>query len=93
MKIYESPDNGKTIYERGFMDYNIKKLISLEDHNKRAMDTTWTGMNSPTPVPNGIECPQCKSELYDSNPNIVLTSLPPQKNVHCSCGYSGFRFV
>ena len=74
------------------MSYNTT-LISLEEHNKKVMETTWTSMDNNNPTPNGIECPQCKSELYDSNPNIVLTTHPAQKNVHCSCGYSGYRFV
>ena len=37
-KIYESPDNGKTIYEREFGNYEVKKLVSklkrIEDYNK-----------------------------------------------------------
>lgn len=40
---------------------------------------------------NGISCPTCSSELYDSNPNITLTSNPPKKDIHCQCGYKGYR--
>ena len=43
---------------------------------------------------NGHTCPKCKGKLRDSYPNTILTSDPPQKNVHCSeCDYIGFRFV
>ena len=27
-KIYESPDGGKTVYEREFGNYEVKKLVS-----------------------------------------------------------------
>lgn len=43
-------------------------------------------------VPNGIACPQCGGELVDSHPNVVLTSLPPKKDVHCPhCGHTDYR--
>ena len=46
------------------------------------------------PHPNGIKCPECPDELWDSNPMLTLTSNPPQKNVHCpNCGYRGFRLA
>lgn len=46
------------------------------------------------PQPNGIACPQCNKELFDSKPMELLTSMPPQKNVHCSgCNYIGYRTV
>ena len=46
------------------------------------------------PHPNGLLCPKCKYELWDSTPGKILLSNPPQKNVHCPmCGFHGFRFV
>jgi DNA-directed RNA polymerase subunit RPC12/RpoP len=61
-------------------------LKSLEDHNRQA----WTFTTGP--VKNGIACPNCGSELMDSNPSICLTSHPPQWAIHCpECGYSGTR--
>lgn len=40
--------------------------------------------------PNGIACPECGKELWDSAPNFSLTSNPPQKHVHCpNCGWIG----
>jgi hypothetical protein len=36
----------------------------------------------------GIQCPACGDELIVSNSNIVLTSHPPRKAVHCqTCNY------
>jgi hypothetical protein len=41
---------------------------------------------------NGVACPKCGCELWDTNPMLLLTSNPPQKNVHCTaCGYVGYR--
>lgn len=46
------------------------------------------------PKLNGNTCPNCQSELFDTYPNIVLTSNPAQKNVNCSgCDYVGYRFI
>jgi hypothetical protein len=42
-------------------------------------------------VKNGIACPKCGEEMYDTNPNMILTSNPPKKSVHCKCGFSGYR--
>lgn len=50
--------------------------------------------NDQSPSLNGIACPVCGEELYDSNPMITLDSFPEQKNVHCSsCEYIGYRTV
>jgi hypothetical protein len=50
--------------------------------------------HSQDPKRNGIECDTCSSELWDSSPNVVLTSYPAQKAVHCTgCGFKGYRFV
>lgn len=69
----------------------MKKLKTLDEHN---LQVKIVGQN--LPQPNGIECPNCGSELFDSNPNMTLMSFPPQKRVIClkdSCDYSGFRFI
>lgn len=44
---------------------------------------------------NGIACPQCGAELYDSRPHVLLTSIPPQRDVAClgGCGYHGTRIA
>lgn len=61
-----------------------KKLISLEDHNKIA-----TYINEKSG--NGIACPNCGSELFDTG--IALASNPPQYKISCrQCKYNGTRY-
>jgi C4-type Zn-finger protein len=63
-----------------------KKLISLEEHNRIATQINETGGN-------GIACPTCGNELFDSTNNIVLTSYPPQYLTFCrNCNYKGTRY-
>ncbi len=67
-----------------------KKLKNLDEHNKQ--QNNLYKLNSNEPRLNGIAWPECGEELYDSDPNNVLLSLPPQKKVHCSkCDYFGYR--
>ena len=41
---------------------------------------------------NGIACPKCGEELWDTNPMVMLSSNPPRKQIHCvACGYVGTR--
>ena len=66
------------------------KLKSLEEHNE-SVQKRMEDINQP--MPNGIACPKCGHELYDSTPMVVLTSNPSQYNVHCPvCGYTGYRY-
>lgn len=54
----------------------------------------WNKLNNRSKKKNGIECPKCKSELYDSSPMITLASNPPRKNIHCeSCDFVGYRIA
>lgn len=70
-----------------------KKLKSLDEYNTQQNKVHWQ-INSNEPQLNGIACPKCGEELYDSNPMMTLTSMPPKKNVHCSkCDYVGYRIV
>lgn len=71
------------------------KLKSLEEHNGMRADVHYT-LNSQTPIPNGIACPKCGKELFDTQPNVTLTSNPPQKNIGClndKCDYTGYRIA
>ena len=70
-------------------------MESLDDYNKRRRaDHNLMRQAMTRQSPNGIACPTCGKELFDSNPNETLTSDPPQKRVHCNeCHYSGFRVV
>ena len=70
-----------------------KKLKDLNEHNAQASSMQWE-MNYTSPRLNGIACPKCGKEMYDSNPMVMLTSMPAQKNVHCSkCDYVGYRIA
>jgi C4-type Zn-finger protein len=72
-----------------------KKLKSLEYHNAESYDF-YSTINSNEPQLNGIACPNCGKELYDSSPMTTLTSNPPQKNIACynkGCGYTGYRIA
>jgi len=67
-------------------------MKTLEEHNADARKFHQQ-INDNSPKPNGIKCPKCGEELFDSTPDIVLTSNPPQYNVHCpKCGYKGLRY-
>jgi len=67
-------------------------MKTLEQYNAERRDA-FRGLDATnTPHANGIECPKCGNELWDSDPMCVLTSIPPQMNVHCpACGYRGYR--
>lgn len=69
-----------------------QKLKTLDEHNLEACYTQ-VNMFSNEPKLNGIDCPECGCELMDSNPLITLTSYPAKKNVHCDCGYKGYRIA
>lgn len=64
-------------------------MKTLDEFNKERLDLYRDKSN---PTPNGIACPKCNNELYDSNPQFILTSYPPRKNVHCEkCAFHGTR--
>ena len=69
-----------------------KKLKTLDQHNSTAVYS----FDFNKPEPNGIACPKCSEELYDSLPIMTLMSIPPKKNVVCmkeNCGYIGYRIA
>lgn len=68
-------------------------LKTLTDHNRERYDA-YVLMTSSFPMKNGIACPQCGDELWDSDPLSTLTVSPPQKRTHCGgCSYTGTRLV
>jgi hypothetical protein len=80
----------ETVYEQPKQPEPV--LESLDEHNKRAL-----GIFGPTnlecKVKNGIACPNCGAELFDSNIFVKLSSYPPQYRTHCeSCDYEGTRY-
>lgn len=71
-----------------------KQLKTLEENNAFAFSVSHVDFSKPKL--NGIACPKCGRELFDSHPNITLTSNPAQKNTKCSsekCDYIGYRFI
>jgi len=67
-------------------------MKTLEEHNSEKMKE-YDLRRQEHPVKNGIVCPKCGDELFDSDPYIILGSDPPQKNVHCDCGFRGYRIA
>ena len=72
-------------------------LISLTEHNREIFNKHKNSKrvsfsSSSHPCKNGISCPICGKELWDSNPFIMVTSRPPQTKVHCDCGYKSYRY-
>lgn len=66
-------------------------MKKLNEFNKERINRE---LNSNEPVLNGIECPECSSELYDSSPMVTLSSYPAKKSIHCQrCSYRGYRLV
>jgi len=71
-----------------------KPLKSLQDFNADREASYEVMRKMREPHSNGIQCPHCGKELWDSNPCMTLTSNPPQKNIHCpSCNYIGYRLA
>lgn len=67
-------------------------LESLDEHNKQALGI-WGPTKLECSVKNGIACPNCGAELFDSNIFSALLSHPPQYHTHCeSCDYQGTRY-
>lgn len=66
-------------------------MIPLEQFNELKYQE-WRGFHPETPYKNGIACPVCTQELYDTD-SYILTCNPPKRNVHCDCGYKGYRYI
>jgi len=69
-------------------------MKSLAEHDQEMREGYHLSPYFSPPRRNGIECPDCDYELFDTNPNTTLTSNPPQKEIHCSkCSYAGYRIA
>lgn len=65
------------------------ELVSLEEFNKQVREQK---KNNSLPIPNGIACPNCDEELWDTHPQAILACDPPKKRTHCiNCEYTGYR--
>ena len=68
-------------------------MQKLDDWNKKRTEQI-ESLNDNSPRLNGIECPKCGCELFDSAPMITMTSSPPKKSIMCNaCGYTGYRIA
>lgn len=66
------------------------KLKTLKEYNE-TMEELYQYENSGK---TGIECPNCKNELYETSINTILLSYPPKKEVHCKeCNYTNYIVV
>ena len=69
-------------------------MKTLAEHNAERRADHDALRRAQEPHANGLACPQCGKELWDSNPMMTLTSNPPQKHVHCpACQYRGYRLA
>jgi transcription elongation factor Elf1 len=68
-----------------------KKLVSLKEYNeKKRADFKCKEQY----MLNGIACPNCGKEMWESTGKIQLQSLPPQKPVFCkACGLRDTRVL
>ena len=69
-------------------------MKTLDQHNSERLESLQRQQDARQPHPNGIACPKCGKELWDSSPMITLTSSPCKKNVHCpDCDHVGYRLA
>ena len=71
----------------------MPKLLSLDEHDATIQELArdWT---QDLPVKNGIACPTCGKELFDTHPaSVILGCNVPKKHIHCRCGYRGSRLA
>ena len=69
----------------------MSTLKTLEQYNKEKAEQY---NEHAVVLTNGIECPKCKSPLYDTTNIIIYLTYPPQKDIHCKkCNWSGLRVV
>lgn len=72
----------------------MKSLDEFNKKQRKKYDSIIDKTNANAPCPNGIACPQCGEELWDSFLLTILTSHPPQKMVHClKCKFKGNRIA
>ena len=66
-------------------------LIPLAGWNRRRMER-YHLLRSRKSRPNGIACPECGSELLDTDTAQPLSSSPPRLAIHCEhCRFRGYR--
>jgi len=77
---YFCASNGKW-YNAELMKQDTEpELMPLKQHNDSKLTNVF-GVNSKN---SGFACPICTSELIYTNPDLMLTSHPPKREVRCS---------
>jgi len=67
-------------------------MKTLKEHNADIIKRYNALQKLNEPHPNGIACPVCGNELWDSCPTMILASNPPKLNINCpNCNYTGYR--
>lgn len=62
-------------------------LMPLDDFNNQRQHQYFVRKDEP----NGIACPDCGKEMFDTDPSSIMASNPPMMQVACQCGYTGYR--
>lgn len=69
-------------------------LKALHDFNADAWRRHRECQERMVDVPNGIACPKCGMQMMDTDRRLVLTTSPPQYNIHCpACKHQDFRTI
>ena len=69
-------------------------MKTLSEHNRERAEQYEAATQMGGPILNGIACPKCNQELFDSYPMLTLTSNPPRKDINCiGCGFRGYRIA
>jgi hypothetical protein len=61
---------------------DMKTLDEYNDSKKHPQTSSYQA--------NGILCPKCKAELFDTNRLVIINEKTP---VHCDCGFVGSRYL
>jgi hypothetical protein len=71
---------------------DLEALDKFNERKRKEFDSRERFVFNIEPRKNGIACPECGKELFDTDPGSILTSEPPQSAIHCKCGFYGYRF-
>lgn len=83
-----------SIVKRLGLDIREVIMKTLEEFNNDRRKEIEAAKRMLEPHPNGIACPECGEELWDSDPRFVLASSPPKLCVNCKkCDYIGYRLA
>ena len=68
--------------------------ITLAQHEKQQAEMYERLEQGKRPHPNGIGCPNCDAELWDTAPEVMLPTNPPRRSIECrACYFKGTRLA